>query len=397
MIMSASDERNVNTAASTQLPVVLLTEALKASPVLFGRSTVKPLDKTTKALRRNQKKLATVFGNLPEAAVKDRGILHEKSGVVFVEARIASSTFLLGCLTPKPEPLQSGRPLELVSGICMFGAGALMGQADGTMYDLTYPDDMRRIQGVIEHITVDERSHLYEVEAIARLGAFIQSMCRQLPSTHIKLTLHLPVPEYFMYGLDLYTRGHMSAVALRTYMAAVSRRGKKLESMLKECFKTGVAELTVGSPLSWLRDSDFLTLSPAEIPRILYDRAAQQNSLWRHLVGKLADRQPLQLNYLSYAYQYLEAAGRMQDNDSQLVFVENPEELPIYLNAVKWQQDIGVAVDKATMLYVHPRLMVVRKAYADHGNFLYYCADGFNQRAVDLAAHAYESNTPPLG
>jgi hypothetical protein len=120
------------------LPILPLDEALVSPYAMYGRSQIIGLQDSSsnRSTRNAHQRLQTTFRNIPGVSVRKKGILHEKTGTAFIELTIEQAHYLVGCISAKEISLMPERPVEIVTGSCMFGIGSITGYSAGHTYNL---------------------------------------------------------------------------------------------------------------------------------------------------------------------------------------------------------------------------------------------------------------------
>ena len=374
-----------------ELPLEPLASALAAGRACFGGSPVRALGPgSTRGIRRLTAKAGAIFGAFPEVAITGRGVAHaEKGGLAFVEAGIAGSSYLLGCGAIPGRPLVPGVPVEVVTGICLFGADSVLGWAGPEAYSMT----VGQVRGPgpahpIEEVTADPRWHVYEAETLGRLGSFIRDLASLGGQGPLRVTAHVPGPEYEIYGLSLYARGLLPRFWCDRYRDIARTRARMLALALQGC-AGGAAEVTAASPLAFLGGLDTGAWPPGEVLSRLYEAVQAQDGLWDILLGG----QPPSFSgliYASYAHHYLTAAAAARERGHQMLLAEDPDEERIFRSAVAHGglAAASLLVD-VTGFYVHPQVVVTQTAFPGTPRILHKCRDGCDPRTVAAATRYY--------
>lgn len=379
-----------------RLPVQTLRDALASGQAMYGNGAIADLSpRPSAALRKLRTRVDVICRDVPRVVTGTSGVIHTATGMAFTELTVGGSGYMVGCGRRQAASLAPGRPLDIVTGTCLFGADALAGAAGERAYPLAHPRVVSGYAGSpFDAVLVDERLHVYEAENVARLSSFIRELAGQMAPSPVRVHAHIPVPEYEAYGLSLYARGYLTRAQCDHYRDAVRRRGRLVSAMLIASLP-GMAGVSVGSPMSWLSDIDPYSVPRDELGPLLHRAAQGQDQLWR-VLAKATDGQSFQaLNQASYIYQYLSAARSVQRRGSQLAAVEDPDEIFIYHHAMVRQQPTGISLSGCVRFYVHPRLVVHETAFGLAERLLYNCKDGCNPRCVRLATE--QTLTVPRG
>ena len=367
-------------------PLAPLDEALAAGNAVFGTSAITGQDRGQAAsLARLRGRLDAICRDLPYAGASGGGVLHAASGMGFAELDIGPGTYLVGCGKARRGTLSPGRPANIVTGMCLFGADSVTGiDGSGQEFSLTDPQLVAGYAGRrLARVAVDERVHVYEAESAARLGSFIADLAGQLAPAPVRVHAHIPVAEYQLYGLSLYARGYLDGAQLELYRQAARRRGALARRMLAAAVG-GAAELRACSPMSWLGDIDPYRIRPGALPQALLAAARRQDRLWQFLAGTAGGQPARDLGYASYVHHYLAAARHAAQAGAQLAVVENPDEEAIWRHAAAAGKRAGIPLDGSAGFYVHPRV-VVRQTVFGFSRLLYNCRDGRDPRTLRAA------------
>lgn len=367
-----------------KLPLVPLDQALADGDAMFGTSVILAhAGPPPASLARQQARLRAIWQGLPGTRVAGGGVTHTASGMAFAELSVGDSDYLVGCGKAHHGKVSAGRPADIITGSCLFGADSVTGIAGGREYSLTAPEADGRSGAPFDCIALDERPHVYETEAAGRLGSLIGDIARLLAPAPVRVHAHVPAAEYALRGLALYARGYLTRAQCDRYAQGARRRGALVAAMLRAAAGPA-AEIRVSSPMAWLGEVDPYQVPPALLPQLLRQEARRQGALWDVLAGdgpgSLQD-----LSHASYIHHYLTVAGWSQQAGSQLIVVENPDEEVIYRRAAAAGRQAGIRLDRAAGCYVHPRV-VVREAAFGLTPLLYNCKDGRSPRTLRLAA-----------
>lgn len=250
---------------------------------------------------------------------------------------------------------QKRTTLTIVSGVCLFGATAAEGiGVDGTTFQLTDPLSIGMVNQKIARIKIDPKIHPYEADAVLRITGFVRNMFGE---RSLKAYFHIPRIEYYLYGLELFSKGVIDRKQLTQLFEAVDRRAAGIENLIR---KRQAATHTMETVAPLTDAEDYIrTASEPDINGIV--DLLSSNPLWGALLRREQPRSFLDINFASYIYAYL-ARG----NGQLMVAVENPEEQKILTLT---QRHFDLLVPTAMVgIYVHPNVLV------KEGNkrFLYY-------------------------
>lgn len=265
-----------------------LATALAAGRTVFAGSPVTAQSAASaRGTRRLQAKMRTIFGAFPDVAVGDQGVRHEIGQLPFIDLTMMGATHLVGCgQAGEAVPLSPRIPVDIVTGTCLFGAESVLGWVDGSGYPMTIRQVVETwdCAATISRVTTDSRLHVYELETLARLGAFIRGLIRLYGRSAVRVRACIPLYEYEAYGLSLYACGVLSAKLYAQYRKVVRWRAWLISRMLRSRLRGGV-EVTADSPLSPIRGLDISRVPPAGLPKLVHDALSRQDPLWRDLLA----------------------------------------------------------------------------------------------------------------
>jgi len=386
----------MSTVAHTEDPftpsLTDLGTALAAGNARYSSSPVEALQPHgTTSLKRLERKLSHTFSNLQDIQVGGRSIVHSATGLIFTDVSFGKASYLVGCDTVPGYLLQPDRPVEVTSGTCLFGSNSFAGYTGSAAVPLTEPLSLHNLHSPIASLSIDERLHVYEAETIARLGSFINNLTSQFHAP-VTVYFHEPVPEYELYGIDLYARGLLNQELLGTYLDVVRRRGPLIKNLMHAQLRVSHATLRFVSPMAWVDELNLSRLPACDIPAAVNSAGSQQDALWSALLASRPCQKLTDLNYLSYIYAYFSQAQRAHDIGAQHIFVENPDETKIYANAEQLQDAVGIGLEPACGFYVHPQVVVSRTAFDLDDHVLYDCQNGTDPRNIEIALRAYSTD-----
>ena len=324
-----------------------LHEAIAAGTAWYGGTRI--IEARPGSLAKLSRRLAFVLGQLP-VTIGENGIEHERSGLTFAPVEICGQTYMISTGRTSGPPIVAGQLIQAVTGICLFGVGSVTARIRGTEWEMmgSYPHLAATPPGVIDEIEVDPAPHLSEHLTTVMLGGFLRALAALPQTGKIRVFVHVPAPEYRLYGLWLRQRHLMTAEAFTAYDAAVEDRRKAVTEAFTSHLGDKV-EIVCGSPLTWARWA-----GAASLTGDWSGAMSGGDPLWRVLAmvregGSLQD-----LAHASYAYAYLAAALRADREHAALVLAENPDELPIYLRSLPAAEKAGVGLGRAVGFYIHP-------------------------------------------
>jgi hypothetical protein len=357
--------------------VAALRPAVAAGIARLGDSPITAAP--AKGLARLEARLAAIFAGFPAVAVTGCGVRHDLSGLYFAGLRAGGNDYLAALGATSGPPLPAGLDVIAVTGRCMFGFGAITAWPGPQGLALLQQNNAFVDPGSpIEAISVDPRPHIYEAEGTARAGGFLRDLARVPGMGRVQVWAHIPVIEYQLHGLHLYSRGLMSADAYAAYRAAISERGRMLTQALAGQIGPA-ATFTAVAPLEWVREVKTGPDPGADLWAAAARQPGQQLSgrLWRTLAELRPDDSLASLGHASYSHVYLAAAAVAARRCHALVLVEDADDEPLFRRTWTAADTAGVPLRQhAVGFYLHPLLVALKAAPGSDGHFLYNVPDG---------------------
>lgn len=328
-------------------PAAPLHEAVAAGTAFYGGTRI--IEAPEAALGKLQRRLSFTLGQLP-VTIGEGGIAHERSGLVFAPVEVCGQRYMISTGRTSGPPVMPGQVIQAVTGVCLFGVGSVTAKINGEPWEMmgSYPHLAAIPPGVIDSIEVDPAPHLSEYLTTAMLGGFLRALAALPQTGKIRVFVHVPAPEYRLYGLWLRQQGLMTGEAFTAYDAAVEDR----RAAVTEAFTShigGNVEVIASSPLTYARWA-----GTASLTGDWSGPMSDGDPLWQVLAKLREDDSLTSLAHASYAYAYLAAADRADNEHATLLLVENPDELPIYPRSLDAAAAAGVGLNRAVGLYIHP-------------------------------------------
>ncbi|MDF1761180.1 MAG: hypothetical protein P1U40_11665 [Coxiellaceae bacterium] len=152
----------------------------------------------------------------------------------------------------------------IVSGSCLFG-DHLVGTANTGESIVMTNTEMDLPEGVvIESVAVKAKHHAYELMTHLQLD-LMWPILKVISSDDVTLQFHLPVPEYILFGIELYHSGKMTLVALQSYITAVVEKGYAHKMLLNAFKLMNGCHVVVSSPLDCLGLDTLKTMPLGEL------------------------------------------------------------------------------------------------------------------------------------
>lgn len=317
------------------------------------RVAVPQLEITDKATRKMITQMQTTL--LPRFQIEFDGSALEYNSMRFATLKNGKqdAPALRAALrvTDKELQLSANAPLEIISGMCLFGASGLTGiTASGKRMSLTDPYELRAM-GAEKIVDIQELPTLHpsEAEAVARITRALNMLQQSDTGTgEMRVTFHLPIPEYKIYMLSLLQKGVINQEQLQELNAKIDRRANALMQLVQ---KRVDLPMSVGSPLDVLNPLLLKTDTPATAANCA--AVLQRQPL---LSTALALQSPVDffdITNLSYSAAYLSVAKQAQTQGGNCLAVEIAEEGPIFDYAKKLGGQIGMPLSMAA-LYIPP-------------------------------------------
>ncbi|HZZ98661.1 MAG TPA: hypothetical protein VFG51_01885 [Candidatus Saccharimonadia bacterium] len=310
-------------------------------------------ESTDKATRKMIAQMTRTL--LPRFPLQPTGDAIEYKSMRFLKMRnpcVANAEMLGAVRVTEPEfALQPGVPVEIISGMCKFGATGLTGKLpDGTRPSLVDPYEPSFGGQALTEIKETWFLHPSELENLVRLTNTFDTLTAGGAAENggAILRFHIPEPEYKLYMLGRVKRGEMSRKQFVETVAKIERRAQKLGEMVKKRVNFSV---TVHSPLSPLNDliarKDAMTTFQDCIDTLSRD------AFW-HLALQVVRPPGFQeLNNMSYCMGYLLTARNAALRGAQPLAIDTSEEQPIFDHAIEMANRMGKSFKMAT-LYVPP-------------------------------------------
>ena len=331
----------------TVQPAAPLHQAVADGTAWYGGTRI--IEASGKPLGRLQRRLGFICEKLP-VTIGEGGIAHERSGLVFAPLEVCGQRYMVSTGYTGGPPVVPGELIQAVTGVCLFGVGAITALVDGEPWEMmgSYPHLAATPPGVIGSITVDPAPHLSEYLTTSMLGGFLRALAALPQTGKIRCFVHVPAAEYRLYGLWLRQQHLMTEDAFRAYDQAVEDRRAAVTEAFTSHIGDGV-EVVAGSPLTYARWAGTVSLTGDWSGPM-----GDGDRLWQ-VLAKLREGDTLQdLAHCSYAYAYLAAAARADSEHAALLLVENPDELPIYPRSLPAAEAAGVGLNRAVGFYIHP-------------------------------------------
>lgn len=313
------------------------------------RVAVPQLETTDKATRKMIAQMQTTL--LPRFQIEFDGSALEYNSMRFATLKNGKqdTPALRAALrvTEKNLQLSADAPLEIISGMCLFGASGLTGiTKSGKRMSLTNPYELRAA-GTEAIVQIQELPTLHpsEAEAVARITKALTLLQQSDTGTgEVRVTFHLPIPEYKIYMLSLLRKGVINQNQLQELNAKIDRRANALMSLVQ---KRVDLPMSVGSPLDVLNPLLSQTDTPATVANCV--AVLQRQPL---LSTALALQSPVDffdLTNLSYSAAYLSVAKQAQAQGGNCLAVEIAEEVPIFEYAKKLAGQMGAPLSMAAL------------------------------------------------
>lgn len=220
--------------------------------------------------------------------------------------------------------------IDLITGICLFSADSVQAIGNsGTQFSVTSPRE--EISEPIHTIQVSDQLSVYEVEAIVRLSLFINAITQDNPQVR-NVYLNNPKVEYYLYILDAVEKGFISKELAKEWFLKVDARNKRLFDLVEKRIRKPDIAVSPNMPLEPIEEfvKEQIALGNALQLKEAIELLAASSPLWADILSIQRPQNWNDLNFLSYAYAYLQAGESFYDNPHVLVAVENPTESKIF-------------------------------------------------------------------
>jgi len=276
--------------------------------------------------------------------------------------------------------LQPHQSVDLLTGMCLFGATDLNGVlATGGDISLTDPLELKQA-GRLQIQALQETSmiHPSEVSSILRISQALQLLQNsQTGEEKGKLSchFHMPVVEYKLYMLDLIQKGMLPPQLFQEAVAKIEARAGHLAKILQKRLPAGI---------------DVQPLSPLQaVGRLIEERQErttfaeclfrlQQDPLLRKLIAAKKPQSFSELPNLSYIAGYLQQAQTSAQLGRGCLAVEIAEEQAILKNAVTSAEEVGVSCDMAG-LYILSDVMSLTGRHGKEALFMHQPEEGVSR------------------
>lgn len=281
-------------------------------------------------------------------------------------------------VSQKEYQLKPNQDVEIVSGMCFFGASGLRGRdAHGTEISLVDPVALRQeVDFQVEEILESETLHISEASSILRTTGAIDlltnSQIQAGQRGKIRCNFHLPVPEYKLYMLRLFQLKRINTEQFEDLTLRIDRRAASLAQMISSRIPSSV-ELSFFSPLQELepllqRKKHLTTLEDC-LPSL------RANPVTRSLLEQLNPQSCEELPHISYVAGYLQKAQEAEQKARGCLAVEVAEESPILSNASRLAKQQGSQLNMAA-LFVLTDVITERGRHGKKALFMHDPEDG---------------------
>jgi len=258
--------------------------------------------------------------------------------------------------------LLPGQDVEIISGMCLFGASGLSGRfSDGTSVSLTNPYELRELQST-QFADVEENMllHISEASSILRITQALNLLAdaqRENGKTgRLTCNFHLPVPEYELYMLDLVQKGAMSSEQFDRTVQRVQNRAGNLARIVEKRTPQDMG-VRFFSPFDGL-----LPLLEQKGSRTTLEDCKQvlrQDPVLRDLLECNPPKGIGNLPNYSFVAGYLQTVLETQAQGKGCLAVEIAEEQPILQKSQEKAVNLGIRCDMAAM-YLLPNVLTTR-------------------------------------
>ncbi|WP_447034707.1 hypothetical protein [Streptomyces sp. DSM 118878] len=262
--------------------------------------------------------------------------------VIFAEARLGPQRHFLHLMGAKHLPAETPGEINLVSGPCVFGSGTLWGRSDnGARVDLLHAQSTP-FPCPLAAIEETPGPSLYEYESVLRRVRLIADVAAALPRTvPLNITIDIPRVQYYLYLLDAYCGGLVSAELALEWFRMVDARHALAAGLFRDRLRSELAAIDRQDVL--VRESSALgELAPhlrkavrrGAIPcadDLTAVLAAGGDPVWKLLLDLDPPKEVADFGPASYVVEELRAANIHEDSAPSMgIAVENQTEWKVF-------------------------------------------------------------------
>jgi len=192
--------------------------------------------------------------------------------------RVGDIPFYIYPVEPAGKVKLKSKHNEFVMAHCLFG-GAIQGFSDdGTAYQLI--DHNLQVKDIITSVKVKNHFHLYEITTLSAFVPLLKLM-QQLTDSEgqFRITYHIPVADYLLYGVRLFIQGQLCFSALNHYVAEVQKRGKAHREILTSLAQSSKVSINIVSPFDNLFNGGSENLSAEDVLAVFTPNDQQLDEL----------------------------------------------------------------------------------------------------------------------
>lgn len=345
----------------------------KESPLRSTRQVLpalqESLDKPTGKMKR---RVPEVLGPQFDLAIGSESIVYD--GMRFLPVvdssrseQLNESSLRVALSKTGEYQLNPNQPLEMISGMCLFGASGLSGvQANGQEVSLVDPIELRTLSdSPIRSIRAQPQLHISEVESILRTSNMMQLLVdTQQGKAPMNCTFHMPVPEYKLYMLELFQRGVLNREQTLELFKRIELRAAALKNIVRNRVPRKIS-IGFGSPLEYVEP--YLNRLPSFD---VLNELVQQNPLLAALMQQNQTSSVSELATLSYQAGYLQVSEFARQNNAGCLAVEIAEERKIFEYAEKTGKQLGQPLNMAA-LYILSNTITQTGRYGKQALFMH--------------------------
>lgn len=295
-------------------------------------------------------------------------LLHPTTGEHLMTATMSAD--------PRGYQLVPNQPVQLITGMCLFGATGLQGRTTtGEMVSLTDPislgDDQKPPFQLVDIVELP-MLHPSEVDTTLRIVKAMSSLLEAQEVSgqtgQLQLNFHLPAAEYHLYMLDLLNKGAISEEQFQHLCDRITRRSQDLAKIVG---KRLPALTTIGSPL------DGVVEAIRANPQISLDELiamAEQDPIFAAALAVKKPADLFALAELSYKVGYLQVADLAQRQQAGCLAVDILEETKILDQAKEICKAQKRKVNMAA-LYITPTSVSLHGRHGRDAIFMHEDAD----------------------
>ncbi|MFF9901377.1 hypothetical protein [Streptomyces longispororuber] len=254
---------------------------------------------------------------------------------------------------------------ELVSGVCLFSHRNLRFVDEHGHCAELLRADAAPPAARLRSVTVEDELSLYEYETVLRQSRVIGDVAAMLPSSlPLAVTVDVPRVQYYLYLLDAYQGGLVTAELAQRYFRLVDSRYSRVLDLFRHHIRraldtAGRTDVTVRTApgLDPLAECLAEAVATGDVPHdddLLAMMIATGDPLWKELRELDVPRDRHCLGYTSYLVELLRAVGLSDDRKGALgINVDGFGEALLFDQARQVRRRLGIPDEDPPFLGVY--------------------------------------------